>query len=154
MKDRCPNSVGDAKQTLEIRVEPRRDMTLVVFTTVHIWTTRPCTRMVVCRFGWAKRVLTALSKVGHTKNEICRGQARLTWAKWDWPGKARLAGRGEISQAKRYWPSAASFCRAKKESTLTITNLGTVLFFALRTDFWSRNLIRSLSISPTCTRFW
>ena len=22
MKDRCPNSVGDAKQTLEIRVEP------------------------------------------------------------------------------------------------------------------------------------
>ena len=30
MKDRCPKSVGDAKQTLEIRVEPRglvRDMT-------------------------------------------------------------------------------------------------------------------------------
>ena len=31
MKDRCPKSVGDAKQTLEIRVEPRglvRDVTL------------------------------------------------------------------------------------------------------------------------------
>ena len=26
MKDRCPKSVGDAKQTLEIRVEPKGDV--------------------------------------------------------------------------------------------------------------------------------